>query len=84
MAMSGVAGLVVVAVEHAESDLRHLDEIGHAGLGKVDLQLCGRMAQQDETCADDLPVFLGVAGGRQGTNGGERGFEAGNSGESAR
>ena len=46
-----------------------------------DLELCGSVAEQGETGADDLPVFIAVAGRGQGTDSGESGFEAGDGGE---
>ena len=42
------------------------------------MQLAGRVAQQRETGADDPPVVFGVAGWRQCSDGGQRGFKAGN------
>ena len=78
----GVGGQAVFASQHALGDLRDLDEVHPAGLGKGDLQLARRLAQQREAGAHDLPVLFGVAGRGQSADGGERGFKAGNSGQS--
>jgi hypothetical protein len=78
-----VGGQAVFASEHALGDLRDLGEVHGAGLGKGDLQLARRLAQQREAGLHDLPFVFGVAGGGQmrerrpgrlrGRDGGQRG-----------
>ena len=76
-----VGGQAVLAAQHALGDLRDLDEVHRAGLGKGDSQFARRVAQQREAGAHDLPVFFRVAGRGQRANGGQRAFEAGNGGQ---
>ena len=73
----GVGGLAVGAAEDVEGDLRDLSVVDGAGFSEDDAELGGGVAEERETGADDLPVFVGVAGGRQGADGGESGFEVG-------
>ena len=63
----GVGGLAVGALEDVEGDLRDFNVVDCAGFGKDDAELAGGVAEQGETGADDLPVFVGVAGGGQGS-----------------
>jgi hypothetical protein len=68
----------IFAGEHALGNLRNFNKVRRASLGKHHLQLGCRVSQQVETGAHDLPVILGVAGGRQAGDRREGGFEAEN------
>ena len=73
----GVGGLAVGALEDVEGDLGDFNVVDGAGFSKDDAELAGGVAEQGETGADDLPVFVGVAGRGQGADGGEGGFRQG-------
>ncbi len=68
----GLGGQTVFASEHVQRDLRDFNEVRGASLSKDHAQLARGVAQQREAGADDLPLFFGVAGGRQIADGGEQ------------
>ena len=78
----GVGGLAVGVFKDGEGDLRDFNVVDCAGLREDDFKLADGVAEEGEAGADDLPVFVGVAGGGQEADGGEGGFEAGDGGES--
>ena len=55
----GFRGLAVFVSEHAEGNLRDLDEVDRACSGKGDAEIGGGLAKKREAGADDLP-FLSV------------------------
>jgi len=59
---SGVRGLAVGALEDVEGDLGDFDVVDGAGFSEDDAELAGGVAEEGETGADDLPVFVGIAG----------------------
>ena len=54
----GVGGEIVFAREHALRNLRHFGEVHHSGFSESNFELAGRMAQQDEAGAHNLPVVV--------------------------
>jgi hypothetical protein len=80
--LGGVGGGAVGVGEDAEGDLGDFNVVDRAGLGEDDAELGGGVAEEGEAGTDDLPVVVGVMGGRQGAGGGEGGLEAGDFGES--
>ena len=73
-----VGGKPVVAFEHSLGDLGNLDKVDGRRLRENDLELASGVAQQRETGAYNLPVVVGVTGGRQIADRGQGGFKAGN------
>ena len=58
-------------------DLRDFNEIYGAGLSEDGLQFSGSVPEKKEAGADDLPIFFGVAGGREVAEGVESFVETG-------
>jgi hypothetical protein len=58
---SGVGGQAVGTLEDGEGDLGDFGVVNGAGFSKDDAELGGGIAEQGETGADDLPVFVGLA-----------------------
>ena len=57
----GFRWLVIFAAEHAEGNLRDLDEVDHACLSKSDAQISGGPAKHREAGAHDLPFLFRIA-----------------------
>jgi hypothetical protein len=66
----GVRGLAVGALEDVKGDLGDFNVVDGSGFSEDYAELAGGVAEQGETGADDLPVFVGVAGWGQGADGG--------------
>jgi hypothetical protein len=79
--LGGVGGEIVFAAQNTAGDLSDLNEVDGAGFCEYCFQFCRGVAEKEKARANDLPVFFGVASGREIADVGESFVKTGDIGE---